>query len=134
MALTERPLEIASELDVVAAHQAARALALELGFAGSEPTIIATATSELARNIITYATRGEMVFSLVTDGDRRGIRIVARDQGPGIADVELALQDGFSTTGSLGLGLPGTKRLMDDLEVVSCPGGGTTVTGTKWLD
>lgn len=134
MALTERPLEIASEFDVVAAHQAARALALELGFAGSEPTIIATATSELARNIITYATRGEMVFSLVTDGDRRGIRIVARDQGPGIADVELALQDGFSTTGSLGLGLPGTKRLMDDLEVVSCPGGGTTVTGTKWLD
>lgn len=134
MALTERPLEIASEFDVVAAHQAARALALELGFAGSEPTIIATATSELARNIITYATRGEMVFSLVTDGDRRGIRIVARDQGPGIADVELALQDGFSTTGSLGLGLPGTRRLMDDLEVVSCPGGGTTVTGTKWLD
>lgn len=119
---------------MIAAHQTARALAAEVGFSGSDLTVIATATSELARNILTYATRGDMVFSGVQDGARSGIRITARDEGPGIPDIELALKDGFSTTNSLGLGLPGTKRLMDDLDIISNVGAGTTVTVTKWLD
>ncbi len=95
-------------------------------------TLISTAISELARNIVLYAKRGEILLGHMHDGEKRGISVVARDEGPGIPNVERALQDGYSTSGGLGLGLPGTRRLVDELEVVSEVGRGTTVTLKKW--
>jgi serine/threonine-protein kinase RsbT len=123
---------IASEADIVLARQQGRNLAAELGASLSDLTLIATAISELARNIVTYAKRGEIVLSVV-EGSRRGIRIVASDQGPGIPDVNLAMRDGYSTGGGLGLGLPGAKRLMDEFSIVSEIGKGTVVSMTKWV-
>lgn len=123
---------IQHESDIVVARQTGRELAGKVGFVGSDLTLIATAISEISRNIVTYAARGEVVLSAVEDGSRRGICIVARDSGPGIPDVEQAMRDGFSTGRSLGLGLPGARRLMDDFEIDSQPGRGTTVTMTKW--
>lgn len=128
----ETLVSIRQESDVVVARQTGRELATKIGFAGSDLTLIATAISEIARNIVTYAERGEIALSPVEDGSRRGICIVARDHGPGIADVEQAMRDGFSTGRSLGLGLPGARRLMDDFEIESAPGQGTTVTMRKW--
>jgi len=93
--------------------------------------VIAAAISEIARNILMYAKRGEVTLGVVTNGDRQGVVIVARDQGPGIRDVERALEDGYSTSGGLGLGLPGARRLMDDFDVSSTVGKGTTVTMKK---
>ena len=123
---------IQHEADIVVARQAGRELAGKVGFAGSDLTLIATAISEISRNIVTYATRGEVVLDAVEEGSRRGISVVARDNGPGIADVQQAMRDGFSTGRSLGLGLPGARRLMDDFEIESQPGQGTTVTMRKW--
>jgi serine/threonine-protein kinase RsbT len=123
---------IASEVDIVVARQQGRNLAARLGFSHGDLALIATAISELARNIVTYARKGEIVLRLV-EGSRRGIMVVVRDQGPGIADVELAMQDGFSTGGGLGLGLPGARRLMDEFDIVSELGKGTTVTMKKWV-
>ncbi|HLJ21706.1 MAG TPA: anti-sigma regulatory factor [Stellaceae bacterium] len=120
------------DADVLVARQKARELAKSLKFSSSELTLIATAISEVARNIVTYAKEGEIVLHLVSKGGRRGIRVVAHDDGPGIADVARAMEDGFSTSSSLGLGLPGSKRLMDDFDIVSALGKGTTVTMTKW--
>lgn len=97
----------------------------------TEQTLVALAISELARNIVSYAQRGEIEMS--TEGSRRGIQIIARDQGPGIPDVELALRDGYSTSRSLGLGLPGTRRVMDEFSLESSVGKGTVVTIRKWL-
>ena len=118
--------------DVVLARQKGRALAASCGFSNTEQTLIALAISELARNIVSYARRGEVSMSLL-DGERRGIEVIARDQGPGIADIELALRDGYSTSKSLGLGLPGTRRVMDEFQIESTLGAGTTVTIRKWL-
>jgi serine/threonine-protein kinase RsbT len=129
----EARVEVASDADIVIARQRGRELAADLGFAGSELTLIATAISEVARNIVEYARSGEIVFASVEDSGRRGITVIARDHGPGIADVELALQDGYSTKKSLGLGLPGAKRLMDEFDIVSEVGKGTTVTLKKWV-
>ena len=123
---------IRGDADVLIARQKARQLAKSVKFSSSELTLIATAISEVARNIVTYAMEGEIVLSLVSEGRRRGIRVVAQDRGPGIADIARAMQDGYSTSSSLGLGLPGSKRLMDDFDIVSAPGKGTTVTMTKW--
>jgi serine/threonine-protein kinase RsbT len=123
---------IQHESDIVVARQAGRELAARVGFVGSDLTLIATAISEISRNIVTYAGQGEVVISPVEDGSRRGVCVVARDRGPGIADVEQAMRDGFSTGRSLGLGLPGARRLMDDFEITSQPGQGTTVTMRKW--
>ena len=120
------------ESDIVTARQRGREMAAEIGFTGSDLTIIATAISEVTRNIVIFAGDGEIVLRGGYDRDRRGIVIVARDNGPGIADVELAMQDGYSTTGGLGLGLPGAKRLMDEFQIVSEVGKGTTVTLKKW--
>lgn len=94
--------------------------------------MVATAVSELAGNIIKYATRGEVVVRGVKERGRRGVEVVVSDNGPGIADVEQALQDHFSTSGTLGLGLPGVKRLMDQFSIESAPGRGTTVVACKW--
>ena len=105
---------------------------MELGFPKTDLALIATAISELARNILTYAGEGEIEIALEEADARRGLVIVARDQGPGIADIALALQDGYSTSRSLGIGLPGVRRLMDEFEVTSEPGSGTQVRATKW--
>ena len=118
--------------DIVAARQKGRDLAARVGFSGSDLTIIATAISEIARNIVVYAQRGEIDLSIVEEAGRRGILVIARDRGPGIADIELAMRDGYSTGNSLGLGLPGARRLMDDFDIVSTAAEGTTVTMRKW--
>jgi serine/threonine-protein kinase RsbT len=124
---------IRSDTDIVMVRQRARILAKEMGFSASDLTLIATALSELARNIVEYAQQGEIILSQVEQGKNRGLAIIARDNGPGIADIERAMQDGFSTGKGLGLGLPGTKRLMDEFEITSCLGQGTTIKATKWL-
>jgi serine/threonine-protein kinase RsbT len=128
----ELVVEIRVDADVLLARQKARELAKSLKFSGSELTLIATAISEIARNIVTYAKRGQIVLRLVSQGRRRGIRVVAQDDGPGIVDIARAMEDGYSTSSSLGLGLPGSKRLMDEFDIVSTIGKGTTVTMTKW--
>src|SRR5579859_1121496 len=123
---------VSRDADIVTARQLGRELAVKAGFAGSDLTLIATAISEVARNIISYAETGEIVLDLATKDGRQGLLVVAQDHGPGIANIEQAMQDGFSTGKSLGLGLPGARRLMDDFEIVSEPGRGTTVTMHKW--
>jgi serine/threonine-protein kinase RsbT len=125
-------IPIRSDADVVSARQEGKALATELRFSATEVTLIATAISEVARNIITYAVEGEICLTIVSDGQRQGVRVVADDDGPGITDLEQAMKDGFSSGQGMGLGLPGAKRLMDEFEVRSAPGKGTTVTMTKW--
>jgi serine/threonine-protein kinase RsbT len=127
-----RRIAVSRDEDVVVARQIGRALATEIGFKGSDLTLIATAISEVARNIVVYAKHGDITLDIVEDRGRRGVCVVARDEGPGIPDVEKAMRDGFSTGGSLGLGLPGARRLMDDFEIVSQVGVGTTVTMRKW--
>jgi len=123
---------INTDSDVVAARQRGRMLAGQVGFTAGDQTVIAAAISELARNILLYAKRGEVVLSAVHNGERQGIHIIARDNGPGIRDLTRAMMDGFSTSGGLGLGLPGARRLMDEFDVVSAPGAGTTVSMKKW--
>lgn len=125
-------IPIETDQDIVTARQEGRALAEQLSFSSSDLTVLAAAISEVARNIVTYANRGEVRVSLTERNGRRGVVVVARDEGPGIPDVTLALQDGYSTSGSLGLGLPGARRLMDEFEIQSAPGRGTTVTMRKW--
>jgi serine/threonine-protein kinase RsbT len=124
-------IPIRSDGDIVAARQAARELASRLGFTSTDLTLIATAVSEVARNIVRFAGSGEVVVELL-DRPRPGVHVVARDTGPGIADVEQAMVDGYSTYAGLGLGLPGARRLMDEFAVASEVGRGTTVTMTKW--
>ena len=123
---------IASDLDIVAARQQGRTLALKLSYSSTEATLIATAISELARNIVRYAKRGQIVLAKTTNGTNPGVVVVARDDGPGIADVSRAVAGGYSTSGGLGLGLSGVRRLMDEFEISSEPGKGTTVTVTRW--
>jgi serine/threonine-protein kinase RsbT len=126
-------VSIQHDVDVVTARQKGRELAMRQGFAGSNLTLIATAISEVARNIVTYAGHGEIELIPVSANGRHGIKVVATDTGPGIADLELAMRDGWSTAKSLGLGLPGARRMMDDFEIDSQPGVGTTVVMWKWL-
>jgi serine/threonine-protein kinase RsbT len=123
---------INSDQDIVTARQEGRALALELGFSTGDATLIATSISELSRNIVSYARKGEITLKTVQASGRQGISIMASDKGPGIRDIRQAMRDGFSTSGSLGLGLPGVRRLMDEFEIVSEQGRGTIVTVKKW--
>jgi serine/threonine-protein kinase RsbT len=123
---------INSDQDIVLARQKGRSLAIELRFSPVDATLIATAISELARNILAYARKGEITLRTVLASGRQGILIVASDDGPGIRDINQALRDGFSTSGSLGLGLPGVRRLMDEFEISSRPGRGTKVAVKKW--
>jgi serine/threonine-protein kinase RsbT len=125
-------VQIEDESDILEARQTARALAADLGFDLTSQTLIATAISELARNILKYARSGEILLRPAARNGARGITIIASDEGPGIADTALAMTDGFSTGKGLGLGLPGTKRLMDEFGLVSEVGQGTTVTATRW--
>jgi serine/threonine-protein kinase RsbT len=129
---SECKVAIISERDIVVARQKGRALAANLGFSLGDSTLIATAISELARNIISYAGEGMIAMTVIYDSRREGLLIVASDEGPGISDIPRALRDGFSTSGSLGIGLPGVRRLMDEFAIESQPGHGTTITVTKW--
>jgi len=133
--MAARPVRhaIATDADIVAARRSGRRLAKSAGFATADLTTIATAISEVARNITSYAGQGEMTITVIQHGDRRGIEVTAEDQGPGIADIERALADGYSTGSGMGLGLPGARRLMDELTVDSIVGVGTTVVMRKWV-
>lgn len=125
---------VKKEWDIVSARQMGRNLAKELGFGVVDQARIATAISELARNIYLYASEGVIeVYPVESDLGKRGLKIIARDQGPGIEDIRQVMVDGFTTSGGLGAGLPGVKRLMDDFSIESNVGEGTEITGTKWL-
>jgi serine/threonine-protein kinase RsbT len=128
----EVQVAINSDQDIVSARQKGRQMATELGFSTGDATLIATAISELARNIVAYARRGQITLRMLNGLNRRGISVMASDDGPGIPDIHQALRDGFSTSGSLGLGLPGVRRLMDEFEIASQPGRGTRVAVKKW--
>jgi serine/threonine-protein kinase RsbT len=130
--VNQQRVAIQREADIVLARQAGRQLAAELGFSTTEQTLIATAISEVARNIVVYAVQGEIVLTRTDEGGRVGIQVEAIDAGPGIDNKDLALRDGYSTKNSLGLGLPGARRLMDDFTLESEVGRGTHVTMRKW--
>jgi serine/threonine-protein kinase RsbT len=123
---------ITSDADLVTARAEGRAMAERLGFPRPDPTLIATAISEVARNIVVHAGRGEIILEPFDDAERFGLVVIARDDGPGIRDVEAALHDDYSGRGGLGLGLPGARRLMDDFEIASDAESGTRVTMRKW--
>jgi serine/threonine-protein kinase RsbT len=116
----------------VAAHQV-KALARQMGFNEADRTRLETVTSELARNILLYAGEGAIKVQVVTKGERRGLKIQALDHGPGIADIEQAMKDGYTTSGGLGSGLGGAKRMTDEFHIESVSGWGTKVTAIKWL-
>lgn len=128
----EMRVPIRRDTDVVVACQKGRMLAAQLGLSSDDQVIVVIAISEVARNIVRYARVGEIIIDTVQQGGKHGILVVARDKGPGIPDVERALQDGYSTGGGLGLGLSGAKRLMDEFGIVSEVGKGTTIEMKKW--
>lgn len=134
--MTEQDLriEVASDADIVPARARGRALAGQLGFSRIDATLVATAISEIARNIVVHAGRGEIEVKSAYETDRRGVVVVARDEGPGIPDLDAALQEGFGTKGGLGLGLPGVRRIMDEFVIDTAPNQGTTVTMHMWRD
>jgi serine/threonine-protein kinase RsbT len=125
---------VRSDADMVPARAEGRALAERLGFSRTDATLIATAISEVGRNILVHAGSGEIILSPLYEDGRSGLEVVARDEGPGISDVDAALRDGYGSRGGLGLGLPGAKRLMDEFGIVSQLGEGTTVTMKKWRE
>jgi serine/threonine-protein kinase RsbT len=128
-----RRVSISSDLDIVTARVEGRNLARAMGFGVIDQARIATAISELARNIVLYAHTGQISLSAIEKDGKRGLRIVCEDQGPGIEDVGVVMRNGYSSMQGLGMGLPGTKRLMDEFEITSQVGIGTTVTICKWL-
>jgi serine/threonine-protein kinase RsbT len=125
-------ININNEFDIVLARQKGREVSKELQFGGVDQARITTAISELARNIYLYAGSGQITIQVLNENGRKGIQITAADKGPGINDIRMVLQDGFSTSGGLGAGLPGVKRLMDSFDIDSMPGSGTKITITKW--
>jgi serine/threonine-protein kinase RsbT len=128
----ETRIEIATDTDIVKARQVGREMAAGAGCSATDLTMVATAISEIARNLLTHAGGGELTMRMVDRNGRRCLEIVARDEGPGIADVDRALEDGYTTGEGLGLGLPGARRLMDEFTITSEPGHGTVVTMIKW--
>ncbi len=125
-------VRINTEHEIVTARHKGRELCAQLNFSSVDQTLVATAISELARNILEYAKSGEILMSLAENRERRGIKIIAKDEGPGIPNIELAMQDGYSTSKGLGLGLPACRRIMDEFEITSRVGKGTTITVKKW--
>ena len=128
----ETVVAIRTDSDVLAARQAGRALAQRVGLSSTDQTVVATIISELARNILLYAKPGTLSIGAEESNGRRGVVVVAKDRGPGIPDVERAMQLGYSTSNSLGLGLPGVSRLGDEFQIVSRVGKGTVVIARKW--
>jgi serine/threonine-protein kinase RsbT len=129
---TSTRIAVGTDADVVLARQTGRDVAISLGFSATDGTVIATAISEVTRNIVKFAGTGEVRIGRLEEPARCGLLVVARDAGPGIPDLDLALSDGHSTYGGLGLGLPGCRRLMDEFVLESESGKGTTVTMRKW--
>ncbi|MEU7693075.1 anti-sigma regulatory factor [Microbispora sp. SCL1-1] len=127
-----RELPIATNGDVVVVRQQTRILAAEIGLSLVDQTKIVTAASELARNALVHAGGGRVLIEMLEGGRRPGLRLVFTDEGPGIPDIAQALTEGWSTAGGLGLGLSGSRRLVDEFDLVSAPGEGTRVTVTKW--
>jgi serine/threonine-protein kinase RsbT len=132
MVLKSEVHPIATADDVVRVRQVARLWATELKFSLVDQTKLVTATSELARNTLEHGHGGTMRVEQVENGVRRGVKLVFEDQGPGIADINLALRDGYTTGNGMGLGLSGSKRLVNEFDIKSEPGRGTTVTITRW--
>ncbi len=130
--MLERRSSIENELDIIAARRCAKEVAKELGFSTVDQVRIATAISELARNVVLYAKEGSIIVRALCEGERKGLEISVADNGPGIPNVELAMTDGYSTSGGLGAGLPGARRLMDTFRVDSQLGQGTTILARKW--
>jgi len=126
-------IPIGTIADIVTARQHGRELALQSGFPSAEATLVATVISELARNIVLYAKSGEIVLDCANGSNGKGIIIISKDQGPGISDVERALAGGYSTSGGLGLGLSGVRRIVDDFSIDTAAGSGTTVVATIWM-
>ncbi|MFD6438646.1 anti-sigma regulatory factor [Peribacillus sp. NPDC060186] len=126
-------VKIINEWDIVAARQLGRNVAKELGFGTIDQARITTAISELARNIYLYAGQGSVSIEKLNINGKSGLKIIAEDQGPGIEDIRRVMEDGYTTSGGLGAGLPGAKRLMDDFDMESIPGEGTKIVATKWL-
>ncbi len=126
-------IEINTEWDIVAARQLGRNEAKSTGFGTVDQARITTAISELARNIYLYAGKGRIEIQPIQVGQKTGLLIIASDEGPGISDLQKVMQDGYTTSGGLGAGMPGVKRLMDDFNVETEVGVGTTITATKWL-
>src|SRR5690349_18789813 len=133
MDVNVKQVQINVDIDIVTARQEGRSLAAQLGFSSSEQVLIATAISEAARNILQYAVHGSIAISSLEEKNRKGILIIAQDSGPGIPDIEQALVDGYSSSGSLGLRLPGMKRLMSELEIISEVDKGTTLIMKRWV-
>jgi serine/threonine-protein kinase RsbT len=125
-------MSVTSSSDIVSVRQVVRKWAVELGFSLIDQTKIVTAASELARNMVDYGGGGKLQLEALSEGIRRGLRLTFEDQGPGIPDIELALKDGYTTGGGLGLGLSGSKRLVNEFEIVSRVGEGTRIAITKW--
>lgn len=125
-------LPIKSSGDVVSVRQAVRAAAMEQGFSLVDQTKLVTAASELARNTLDYGGGGTVRVEIIVEGIRKGVRLNFKDQGPGIADIELAMRDGYTSGGGLGLGLGGAKRLVNEFHIDSAPGKGTSITITRW--
>ncbi|MEV0623781.1 anti-sigma regulatory factor [Nonomuraea sp. NPDC050404] len=127
-----REMAVASSADVVGVRQLVRSAALEAGLSLVDQTKIVTAASELARNALVYAGGGDVQVEIVEKGPRRGLKMIVNDEGPGIPDIPQALTDGWTTGSGLGLGLSGSRRLVDEFDLKSEPGKGTIVTVTKW--
>lgn len=126
-------ISINAEIDIIRARQKARDLARELGFSSTDQAKIATAVSELARNIVVYAKKGKIIYKVLSQLQKKGIEIVAQDNGPGITNIQLALTDGQSTSNGLGIGLPGAKRLMGEMQIETAAGKGTSIMTRKWV-
>ena len=133
MMSTQSYVKILNEWDIVAARQVGRNVAKELGFGTVDQARITTTISELARNIYLYAGQGEICIEKLWDNGRTGLRVIAEDKGPGISDIRRVMEDGYTTSGGLGAGLPGVKRLMDEFDIDSEVGVGTKITTTKWI-
>ena len=131
---TKSTVEIITEWDIVAARQLGRNEAKVIGFGAVDQARITTAISELARNIYLYARAGEVTIERISNGEKVGLRIIAADNGPGISNLKKVMEDGYSTSGGLGAGLPGVKRLMDTMDIQSTIGNGTTVVIEKWVN
>ncbi len=127
-------IPINAEIDIIRARQKARDLAKELGFSSTDQAKIATAVSELARNIVVYAKRGTIICKVLSKLHKKGIEIIAHDEGPGIMNIQMALTDGQSTSNGLGIGLPGAKRLMGEMYIESGSGKGTSIMTRKWVN
>lgn len=126
-------VKIINEWDIVAARQLGRNVAKDLGFGTVDQARVTTAISELARNIYLYAGQGTVAIEKVHRNGKAGMKIIAVDEGPGIKDIRKVMEDGYTTSGGLGAGLPGVKRLMDEFDIDSTPGKGTKILATKWL-